>query len=58
MQASVYAEMLRGSIKGARKTTQGMVNDAAKSWRFPTVLPAYVPPQTYKEKRHVWKGDK
>jgi len=54
----VFQEILRGPVRGERKTTQGMVNDAAKLWRHPIVLPAYVPPQAFKEKRHRWKGEK
>ena len=54
----VFKEILRGPVRGARKTTQGMVTDAAKSWRHPILLPAYVPPKAFKEKRHPFKGDK
>lgn len=54
----VYAEILRTDIRGERKTTQSMVTDAAKSWRFPLVLPGFVADSKFNDKRHPFKGDK
>lgn len=54
----VYNEMLRGKISGARKMTESMVRDAAKPWKQPILLPAFVPTSTFGEKRHHFKGDR
>lgn len=54
----VYAEIMRTDIRGERKTTQSMVTDAAKSWRFPLVLPKFVADSKFNDKRHPFKGDK
>jgi hypothetical protein len=56
--ALVYKEILRTPVRGARKTTQGMVNDAAKPWKYPIVLPTFVRESQFNEKRHPFKGDK
>lgn len=54
----VYQEILRTGTRGARKTTQSMVNDAAKPWKFPLVLPTFVRDSQFNEKRHPFKGDR
>ena len=54
----VYAELLRGSIRGERALTDGMVRDAAKPWKAPLVLPAFVPDSKFNDRRHPFKGDK
>lgn len=54
----VYLEILRTGTRGKRKTTQGMVNDAAKPWKFPLVLPTFVRESQFNEKRHPFKGDR
>lgn len=54
----VYAEILRTHVRGARKTTPGMVCDAAKPWKAPLVLSAFVPDSKFNDKRHPFKGDK
>lgn len=54
----VYDEILRTPVRGARKTTRGMVNDVAKLWKMPIVLPALVPDSKFNDKRHPFKGDK
>mgnify|MGYP003385663085 CR=1 FL=1 len=54
----VYQEILRTGTRGKRKTTQGMVNDAAKPWKAPLVLPTLVRDSQFNEKRHPFKGDK
>ncbi|MFZ4539871.1 hypothetical protein [Propionivibrio sp.] len=54
----VYAEMLRGSIRGSRAFTEGMVRDAAKPWKFPIDLPTFVQDSKFNEKRHPFKGEK
>lgn len=51
----VYAEMLRGTIRGERGLTESMVRDAAKPWKFPLVLPAFVPDSKFNDKRHPFK---
>lgn len=56
----VYEEMLRGPIKtpSGKPLNIGMVRDAAKPWKQPQVLPAFVPVAKYGEKRHPFKRDK
>ena len=54
----VYDEILRTPIRGVRKTTRSMVNDAAKPWKMPIVLPAMVPDSKFNDKRHPFKGEK
>lgn len=54
----VYAEMLRGTIRGERSLTESMVRDAAKPWKFPIVLPTYVPDSKFNSRRHPFKGEK
>ena len=54
----VYAEILRTPVRGARKTTLSMVNDVARNWKMPIVLPAMVPDSKYNEKRHPFKGER
>jgi hypothetical protein len=54
----VYQEILRTNVRGARQTTEGMVRDAARPWRRPLVLPAFVPDSKFNDKRHPFKGDK
>lgn len=54
----VYDEILRTPVRGSRKTTRSMVNDAAKPWKIPIVLPAMVPDSKFNDKRHPFKGDK
>lgn len=54
----VYNEMLRGSIRGAStKLNIGLVRDAAKPWKAPTVLPTFVPDSKFADKRHPFKAD-
>lgn len=54
----VYDEILRTPVRGARKTTRSMVNDAAKPWKMPIVLSAMVPDSKFNDKRHPFKGEK
>jgi len=54
----VYQEILRTNVRGARQTTESMVRDAAKPWKRPLVLPAFVPESKFNDKRHPFKGDK
>jgi len=35
-----------------------MVNDAAKPWKFPLVLPVFVAESKFNDKRHPFKGEK
>ena len=52
----VYTEMLRGPVRGERgDLTEGMVRDAAKPWRHPLILPAFVPDSKFNEKTHPFK---
>ena len=54
----VYQEILRTNVRGARQTTESMVRDAAKPWKFPLVLPVMVSDSKFNDKRHPFKGDK
>lgn len=54
----VYDEILRTPVRGKRKTTQGMVIDAAKPWKYPIVLLAFVPDSRFNDKRHPFEAEK
>lgn len=54
----VYNEMLRGTIRGERAFSESMVRDAAKPWKIPLVVPAFVPDSQFNPKRHPFKGEK
>ncbi len=54
----VFAEILRTTVRGERKTTQSMVNDVAKKWPMPIVLPAFVPDSKFNGNRHPFKGER
>lgn len=54
----VFTEMLRGNIRGERRFTNGMVRDAAKPWKRPVVLPAFVAYSKFNDRRHPFKGEK
>lgn len=58
LSKQVYDEMLRGQIRGERDLTEGMVRDAAKPWKFPLVVPAFVPEAEFNHRRHPFKGDR
>lgn len=58
LERLVYPEILRTNVRGARKTTASMVHDAAKPWKYPLVLPAFVPDSKFNDKRHVFKGER
>ena len=53
----VYEEILRTPFRGARKTTQSMVNGIAKKWPMPMVLPTSVPESKFNDKRHPFKSE-
>lgn len=58
LSKKVYDEMLRGTIRGQRTLTYGMVRDAAKPWKTPLGLPTFVPDSKFNDKRHPFKGEK
>lgn len=58
MCKQVLDEILRTNIRGARKTTLGMVNDHAKAWKQPLVLGQSQPASRFNTPRHPFKGEK